>query len=144
MSARENARIVRAHYELFNSRDFDRSVVLIDRAVEWTIVSTGRVYRGIRGYRKCLNGWVRGCSDFTFEIRNLIATEGWVVVESEGVGIHDGPFDLVDSLIPPSGRLIRVAICEIMSADGKKILGARLYSDRTNLSRALGQEQTGL
>ena len=57
MSARENARIVRAHYELFNSRDFDRSVVLIDRAVEWTIVSTGRVYRGIRGYRECLNGW---------------------------------------------------------------------------------------
>ena len=140
MSAQENARIVRAHYELFNRRDFDRSVVLVDRAVEWTIVPTGRVYRGILGYRECLNDWVRSCSDFTFEVRNLIATDSWVVVESEGVGTRAGPFYLGDSLIPTWGHSIRVPICEVINADGKKILGARLYSDRSDLSRALGQD----
>ena len=138
MSAQENARIARAHYDLFNRRDFERSALLIAGSVQWINIPSGERFHGLSGYRQFLRTWATAFPDVRVEITNLVAAEDWVVAEFIGQGTHIGPFKGPAVRIPPTGRRMEMSFCEVFQIVGHKILNARLYFDLTTLIHQLG------
>ena len=139
MNARENARIARALYHRFNLRDFESVILLISPTAEWECVARKRNYLGLKGYREMAESWITAFSDIDFDIVNLIATDQWVAAEYWGSGTHDGWWREQGRMIPPSGNRIRIAFCEVIRINGRKILSSRKYYDKAELLGQMGR-----
>ena len=138
MSAQENARIARAHYELFNRRDFERSALLIARNARWISVPSGEIFHGLPGYRQFVQNWTIAFPDARMEVTNLIPTDDWVVAEFAAQGTHEGLLTGMTDRVPPTGRQMEMPFCEVLQIRDGKILNARLYFDLATLMRQLG------
>lgn len=130
MSAHENARIARALYHRFNLRDFESGILLISPTAEWECVARGRVFRGPQGYRERLDAWMAAVPDLDFDVVDLVATEDRVAAEVVGMGTHSGWWEESGRALPPTGNAVRIAFCEFMRVDGRKVLASRVYFDR--------------
>ncbi len=133
MRARENARIARALYDRFNLRDFESGVLLVSPSAQWICMPGHRQFQGFGGYRKMVGTWIDACPDLCLDIVNLIATNEWVATEYVGTGTHAGCWRGPVRSVPPTGRVIRIAFCEVLRLDGRRILASRLYFDQEEL-----------
>lgn len=133
MSIRENARIARAHYELFNQRDFERSVFLISPNMRWTIMPYNLCLKGHRAYQMFIHQITTAFPDAYAEITNLIATDAWVVTELTVQGTHTQPLKIQQTITPPTHQPVWLSICEIIQIHRRRIINARLYFDSTDL-----------
>jgi predicted ester cyclase len=131
MSIRENARIARAHYELFNQRDLERSAVLISPHIHWTIMPYNQCLKGHQAYQHLIQNITNAFPDAHLQITNLIATTQWVTTELTAQGTHTQPLHLSNSTIPPTNQPFWLPICEVIEINNKRIINARLYFDST-------------
>ncbi len=138
MSTQENVRIARAHYELFNRRDFDRCALLVAGCVEWTSVPSGRRFQGLSGYQRFVENWTIAFPDARVEILNLVAAEDWVVAEFTGQGTHRGRLAGLAGPLPPTGRRMHMPFCEVLQIRNCRIVNGRLYFDVATLMDQLG------
>lgn len=132
------ATTAREHYESFNGRTWDRAAGLVTDDVEWTNIPAGATFRGQEGYCQFLQSWTTAMPDAQVEIRNVVAQGDSVVVEFVGRGTQTGPLVGPQGEIPPTGRSIEIAFCEIMELQEGKIVKGRLYYDLLTLLRQLG------
>ncbi len=138
MSAQENARVVRAHYALFNKRDFDQAAILNAPDATWVNVATGETFRGPEGYRQFVQGWATAFPDARVEVTRLVADEEGAAAEFIGRGAHNGPLKGPAGEVPPTGRAIEMPFCEVFRMKEGKVAGVRLYFDTATLMRQLG------
>jgi steroid delta-isomerase-like uncharacterized protein len=134
----ENAGIVRALYDAFNDRDFDRGLELLADGFQLLNVATGEVFHGREGNLRFLNGWVSAFSDARAEVERIVADDACAVVEFHGRGTHDGAFPTPMGTIPPSGRTIDFRLVDVWEISGGKLVRGRTYFDSATILRQIG------
>jgi len=138
LTAQDNASIVRAHYDAFNRRDFDKGLSLVTDDVKWMNIPFDVTYSARKGYREYLENWVTAMPDCKVEIVNMIAGDQWTAVEGIGRGTHTGPLVGPQGTIPATQKKLDLRFCELLSLKDGQIAEARIYFDGATLMRQLG------
>jgi steroid delta-isomerase-like uncharacterized protein len=134
----ENAAIGRTILDAYNARDFDRFDGVIASDAEYRNVATGDVFRGAEGMKQYQRNWATAFPESQIEVRNLVACGETVTMEYIGRGKQTGPLNTPQGTIPPTGRDVELALCDVLTVRGGKITGGRTYYDVASLMRQLG------
>ena len=134
----EVARIALTVSQGFNERDFDRAASVFADDAEMLNVATGAVYRGPEGFKRDMEYWFTAFPDCTCDVTSVIATDDTAVIEFIARGTNTGPLLNPGSEIPPTGKSVEIANCEIYRVEDGKILGGRAYYDTATMRRQLG------
>jgi steroid delta-isomerase-like uncharacterized protein len=134
MATTDNASTVKAIYDAFNARDFDRlaSYAAPDaRATSIPFGATG-------GFREDFETWGKAFPDGNVEVKNLIAQGDQVVAEVVGRGTHQGTLSGPTGDIPATGRRVELPLAEIYRLRDGKIVELRYYFDAFTFLSQLG------
>ena len=138
MSIRENARIARAHYELFSQRDLERSALIISTSVHWTLMPYNHCLNGRHAYQHSIRKITAAFPDAHLEITHLIATDNWVTTELSAQGTQTQSLKISNSFHPATNKPIWFSLCEVIQIESGQIINARLYFDSAVLTTPLG------
>ena len=138
MADQDNARIARAIYDAFNDRDFDAGTALVTDDAEWLNVATGQTFRGPEGVRQNYEQWATAYPDGRCEDIEILAGEGFAVVQFTGRGKNTGPLGSPAGEIPATGRSVDVPFCDVLEIRAGKIAGGKSYFDMATMMRQLG------
>ena len=142
LTAQDNAALVRAHYDAFNQRNFDKALAMVREDVKWTNAPFDMTYNGRNGYRQYLENWTTALPDAKVEILNLIVGDEWTAAESVARGTHRGPLVGPNGTIDQSLGKVELPFCELLRVVDGQIVEGRVYFDGTTLMRQLGVLQT--
>jgi steroid delta-isomerase-like uncharacterized protein len=134
MATADNASIVKAVYEAFNRRDFDRLASYA--APDATATSMPSEAKG--GFRDDWEAWGKGFPDGQIEVKNLIAQGDHVVAEIVGRGTHTATLSGPGGDIPATGRRLELPLAEFYRFREGKIVEFRYYFDAFSLFQQLG------
>jgi steroid delta-isomerase-like uncharacterized protein len=139
MSAQENAKIAKAAYQAFNSREIEQwAAEHVMANTEWVNVPMGTIFRGSTGFNQYIQSWLMAFPDAKIEIINMVADEETVATEFRGRGRHTGPLMGLAGEIPATGKAIDMAFCEVMRFKNGKTTSTHLYFDAATMMRQLG------
>src|SRR5439155_9405481 len=138
LTAQDNATVVRAHYDAYNRRDFDKSLTLVADGVKWMNIPFNTTFSGRKGYREFLDNWNKAMPDSKVEIVNVIAGDEWTAVEFIGRGTHTGPLVGPQGTIPATHKKLDLKFCELFRVKDGQIAEGRLYFDAATLMRQFG------
>ena len=132
------ATMVRTAHEAFNLRDFARSRELTANDCVVTIIATGQELHGPDGMIQYLEGWANAFPDAHTTISNIIVDGQRVATEFRGQGTHTGVFKTPMGDIPPTGKSVDVAFCEVWEVADGKIQSVNSFFDAATFMRQLG------
>jgi len=138
LTAQDNATLVRAHYDTFNARDFDKALAMVSPDVKWKNIPFDMTFDGRPGYRQHLENWTTAMPDSKLEIVNLVIGEEWAAVECLARGTHTGPLVAPNGTIAPTHNKVEMKFCELHRIVDGQITEGRLYFDSTTLMHQLG------
>lgn len=130
--------VTRALYDAFNDRDYDRSAALVTDDAEIIAIPTGEIQRGPDGMRAMMQGWATAFPDSRIEVTHLAVAGNAAVVEFTGRGTHTGPMETPAGTIPPTGRLVEVAFCDVLEYREGRVASVRSYFDLATMMQQLG------
>jgi steroid delta-isomerase-like uncharacterized protein len=140
-AVKDLASIARTMVDGFNKRDLDLAVSAFAEECEFTEVAVGAVFRGPRGMREDLAGWIASFSDAQIEVTNIVPSGDVVVLECIGRGTHTGPFLGLDGVpIPPTGRRMEAGFCDVLNVRNGKVVRGRSYWDHAAMVRQLSPQ----
>jgi len=93
-----------------------------------------QVPSGRDGLARFVRGFIDGFSDFTGEIRHILAEDDKVVIWVDWRGTHDGTF----AGVPATGRRIEFTTVELFRFEDGKIAEHWDLADRLALQKGLG------
>jgi steroid delta-isomerase-like uncharacterized protein len=131
--------IARTLLDVYNARDFDRLDSAIAPDGEYRNVASGEVFRGAEGVKQYQRNWATAFPESQVEITNLVGCGETVTMEYIGRGKQTGPLNTPQGTIPPTGREVELALCDVLTVRGGKIAGGRTYFDLASLMRQLGK-----
>lgn len=139
MSALENAKVIRAHFDAVNQRRIAQVAETINASdAAWTSVPAGMTFRGPAGYKQFLDVWLTAFPDARVEVESISAGDDFAVAEFRGVATHTGPLRTPSGEIPGTGKTIDLPFCEVYRLAGGRITSCRLYFDVMTLLRQIG------
>jgi steroid delta-isomerase-like uncharacterized protein len=138
MSAQDNAKLVRAIYDMYNERDIEGIVAQATANVEVVSMAFGASMQGLDGYRQYLQSWATAFPDSRVEVSNVVAGDQGVVVEFRGKGKHTGPLAAPQGEIPPTGKSVDVPFCDVYQIKAGKVASLHNYFDSATMMRQLG------
>ena len=128
----------RAMYDAFNERDYDRAAALVTDDAEIVSTPTGEIQRGPAGMRTMMQGWATAFPDSQIEVTHLAVSGNSAVVEFTGRGTHTGPMETPAGVIPPTGRAVEVAFCDVVEYRDGRAASIRTYFDLMTMMQQLG------
>ena len=134
----DNETLVRAVYDAYNDRAFDRVRDLVTDDVELVNVAFGETFRGPEGQRQFMENWAAAFPDSRIEVTKVIDGGDSVVVEFTGRGTHTGPLRAPAGEIAPTRKRVEVKFCEVHEVENGKIARGRSYFDSATMLRQLG------
>ncbi len=138
MARDDKVEIARGFYEAWNARDFDRAAALMHDDGEIVIVGSGERMRGPDGARRFSEMWANGFPDGRVEITAILAEGDKVVVELTGRGTHTGALESAAGSIPPTGKEVRLELCDVYELRDGKVVSLRTYFDSGSLLAQIG------
>ena len=138
LTAQDNATLVRAFYDTFNRRDFDKALAMVTDDAQWTNIPFSATFSGRKGYREYISTWTTAMPDSKVEIVNVLAADDWAVAECIGRGTHTGPLAGPQGNIPATQKHVDMKFCEVLRLKDGQITEAHLYFDAASLLRQLG------
>ncbi len=139
LTAQDNAALVRAHINAYNTRHFDKGLAVVADDVSLiNIPFNNLTFTGKKGFREYLENWVTAMTDSKVEIRNVIGGEEWTAVECVGRGTHTGPFVGPNGPIPATQKKVELSFCQTFLVKDGLITKSHVYFDAATLLRQLG------
>ena len=129
MSAQDEVSIVRAVYDAFNARDFERSSALAAPGMEQVIVPLDARFHGPAGLGEYLRIWASAFPDARLELTSQVASAGEVAVEWVFRGTHTGALAGAGMMIPPTGRTLEMKGVDLWSVEAGRLTHHRGYPD---------------
>ena len=119
MSIQENIRLDDEMRAAWNSHDIEKFLAICDDNIIWHDVASPQPYRGKKGARQFIQGWITALPDLNYQEKNRLVTEDAVAVEFEFSGTNSGRIQIA----PGAGAI---------AATGKKVTAAKgTYFGRT-------------
>jgi steroid delta-isomerase-like uncharacterized protein len=140
MAEHPNARLLRAHYDAFNSRSFDKSFPNLANDVEWNNVAFKIPFKGHQGYKQFLEGWVSAFPDGKCEVKNIVGNDDFLIAEGVFSGTHKGTLKMPTGEHPATNRRQETPFCEVVMMRNGKIVKSNVYFDALTMLRQLGIE----
>ena len=134
----KNVEKVRAAHESWNRRDFQGVTRDSVESLSYTDQGRNLTLNGRDKFREWTEAWAAAFSDGRITNARYIDAGDTVVTQFTVEGTNDGPF----GSLPPSGRRISVAFCEVcqLDKDGRVVSG-NCYYDQYTLLTHLGHIQ---
>jgi len=136
--ASKNVEKVRSAHESWNRRDFQGVIREAAEGLTYTDQGRNLTLTGRDKFREWTEAWAAAFSDGRITNARYIDAADTVVTQFTVEGTNDGPF----GPLPPSGRRISVAFCEVckLDKDGRVVSGSCYYDQYTLLTQ-LGHVQ---
>lgn len=138
MSAQDNIRIANKMYENFNKRNIEDSYKYVSDNVTLNNIPFGTSLKGREGLKQALGMWSNTFSDAKVNIKNMIASDDYVVTEFTGTGTHDGVLETPDGRINPSHNKVNIPFVEVVQFKNGKVVSSNLYYDTVTIMQQLG------
>lgn len=129
MSAQDEVSIVRAVYDAFNARDFERAFALAAPGLEQEIVPLDAHFYGPAGLGEYLRIWANAFPDARLEAESAVACGGEVAVEWVFRGTHVGALAGAGMMIPPTGRELEMRGVDLWTVQQGRLVQHRGYPD---------------
>ena len=140
LSPQEQAQVVRAAYEAYNTRDFEGARQYFSEDLLLLNIPTGEMARGPDGYQQQARGWETAMPDRRIEILSVTpgSDEGIVSIEYLSRGTHTGPLLTASGHVPPTGSHVDLRYHDAVHVQGGRIREIRSYYDSATLLRQMG------
>lgn len=138
MSLQEQAAQVRALYQAFQTRSFERMAGAFTEDAELVNMATGDAYRGKEGYLQFARGWAAAFPDLRVEVIRYHSEESWAVVEYAFRGTHSGAMISNAGFIPPTWAQVDFRLCDSVQLRGGRISRLCTYFDSATMLRQMG------
>jgi steroid delta-isomerase-like uncharacterized protein len=137
--AAKNVETLRAAHESWNRRDFDATVSTMAENISYTDHARNLQIKSRNEFKNWAVDWAKAFSDAKITSPRYIDAGDTVIAEFTAEGTNDGPF----GSLPPSGRRMSVAFCEIFKFDASgRVISGGIYYDQFTLLAQLGHAQT--
>jgi steroid delta-isomerase-like uncharacterized protein len=124
--------------EAFNANDAQRFKKHLTTNVVYDEVGTQRKLQGADAWVKTWEEWRRALPDVKGTVTNAVASGNTVVQEITWKGTHDGPLNLPDRTISPSGKRQVTRASHVLVFEGDKVKECRHYFDMLSLLQQVG------
>src|SRR5207244_13406065 len=130
MSIQENIRLDDEMRAAWNSHDIEKFLAICDDNIIWHDVASPQPYRGKKGARQFIQGWITALPDLNYQEKNRLVTEDAVAVEFEFSGTNSGPIQIAPGVgaIAATGKKVPAANATYFGRIvGRKWLGFNFY-----------------
>jgi len=134
----EGAALAREIYTLFNAGKMTQALPFAAEDVALTLVPFGQQFQGHEGFLAFMEGFKTAFPDCTVNLTRQISAPGRVVNEFVARGTHLGPMMTPSGTIPPTGRSIDYAACEVWTLEDGKLATLHNYFDAATVMNQLG------
>lgn len=138
LTDRDNGALVRAHFDAYSGREFDKCLEMVTDDIRWTNIPFNVAFTGKKAYRDYLQNWITAVPDAKVEVVNVVAGPEWTAVEFVGRGTHSGPFIGPRGNVPPTHRKVDLKFCKMVRVVEGHITEAQIYFDGATLMGQLG------
>jgi steroid delta-isomerase-like uncharacterized protein len=138
MATNDNTSTIKALFEIFNERDFDRAAALVTDDFELVDYAFGFTFHGPAGLLQWFQGFVTAGPDARAQLLRTITEGEWVASEHVGRFTQTGPLVTPAGEIPPTGRKVEIRFAEIYRVEGDRIASLHAYYDGATIMRQLG------
>ena len=135
----DNAAISKKIHDLFSANKFDDVLNLAADNIQVINYATGQTFNGKSEFRNFMSGFKTAFPDLVIKHTNVFQGDnGYVALEFEATGTQTGPLAGPGGEIPPSGKSVKLMVCEIHHVVDGKIASIHNYQDSGSLMRQLG------
>ena len=122
MAANEkaNMKLAKDMYRWFNLDEFDKLAENVAPNVEMKDWAFGVTDQGRDTFVNTLHSMKRAYSDMQVDVKHQMATGDTVVTEFICTGVNDGPLPLPTGEVPPTGKRVKIPICEDLGVQGRQ------------------------
>ncbi|MFN0173851.1 MAG: ester cyclase [Saprospiraceae bacterium] len=137
-SATENSTISKNIHKLFSENKFDEVMALAADNIQVVNYATGQTFNGKESFRDFIMGFKTAFPNLVIKHTNVFESGDQVTLEFEAEGTHTGPLVGPAGTIPPTGKMVKLTVCEIHRIENGKVASIRNYQDSGSLMRQLG------
>jgi predicted ester cyclase len=132
----EARELAERHVSSFNERAWSQAPELY--APDLVMVEPGGTIRGIEPFLEFERGFIGAMPDSRFEVTAVIESGNLAVVEGAYTGTHTGPLHTPQGEVPPTGRKMRLPLCDVTEVAAGRITQIRAYYDQMTFAAQLG------
>jgi steroid delta-isomerase-like uncharacterized protein len=130
--------LAREGVEAFNAGDWERFRATLAPNSVYEEPGTQRRLEGPDAIIEVNEGWKAAFPDAKGTITDAFACGDRVAVQITWEGTQSGPLQVPGGEIPPTGRKVTVQACEVMRAEGGKLVEESHYFDMLGMLEQLG------
>jgi steroid delta-isomerase-like uncharacterized protein len=132
----EARELAERHVSAFNQRAWSRAYELY--APDLVMIEPAGMTHGIEPYLDTARGFVTALPDSRMEVTAIIESGDRVVVEGTYSGTHTGPLGTPQGEVPPTGRTLKLPLCDVFEVAAGRITRIRAYYDQMTIAAQLG------
>ena len=129
--------LAQAHYQAFNERDFSRAKDIYSPDVVTVEPGSGRI-DGLDAFLAHTQVFLTAFPDAHLDMLTLTDGQHRVVIEGTFAGTHTGPLPSPGGELPPTGRSLRLAICDVWEVEAGRVSRHHVYYDQMSFLTQLG------
>ena len=133
-----NSAISKKAHELFSANKFDEVLNLAADNIQVVNNAAGQVFNGKAEFRAFMAGFKTAFPDLVISQKNVFESGDQVCLEFEATGTHTGPLAGPGGVIPPTGKTVKLTVCETHRIENGKIASIHNYQDSGSLMAQLG------
>ena len=133
----DNEQIIRDAYRIAEAKDSEGWLAAFTPEGTFTDESIGVTYRG-RDRAFPLDNYGHAFSDMHRELYQVYVNRDMVIVQLALQGTHDGPLQVADGVIEPTGNRMDAPCCDVFQLDNGKIARFDCYPSGTVILAQLG------
>ena len=138
MTVSENIELVKQATDAYNRDGAKGMAEFMDEAVIDHFASGRNPLKGKAAFIEDNIEFAKIFADLRAEITNIFGQDDWVCIQGIMTGMHEGAFTLQNGKqIPPTGKNIRIPICNVIKLKDGKIVELHEYFDQLNFMSQL-------
>jgi len=132
----EPRELAERHVSAFNERAWSRAHELY--APDLVMIEPSGTTQGIEPYLQTAQGFVTAMPDSRMEVTAIIESGNRVVVEGTYSGTFTGTLGTPQGEVPPTGRKLKLPLCDVIEVAAGRITQIRAYYDQITFAAQLG------
>lgn len=134
----DNTAVCKKAHELFSQNKFDEVVALASDNIQVVSYATGQTFNGKTEFRNFMAGFKTAFPDMVIKHTNVFSKGSEVALEFDAEGTHTGSLAGPGGTLPPTGKKVKLKVCETMRVENGKITTIHNYQDSGSLMQQLG------
>lgn len=122
----------------YNDKNWEAAKESLAANILYDEAGTQRRIQGVEEVIAAWKGWGKALPDSKATFDKEMVSGNTAVVEVTWHGTHNGPLQLPDRELAPTGKKIEMRACQVIEVSGTKIQAIRHYFDMATLLRQLG------